>query len=181
MIGLNPDTFGNFILITMFASFTCILLGLAISASVPTVEAANVLGPLFIIIGIIFGGYFLRIGSLPIILEWIPYMSLFQWAYRALMTNEFQGLTFTCVGLDPSQCITTGEEVLKALDFDGHSTSYAVFGLAMLMLAHLSLLYTILDFSGSQFTSLGHSGWKYIAHKDRLENNRKSIDTVVDL
>lgn len=158
---MNYDTFGYFILICLFANFTCILLGLAISAFVPTIEAANALGPPFMIIGIIFGGFYIRVDSLPLILEWIPYISLFQWSYRALITNEFDGLDFTCDSDDKTKCILTGEDVLYTLDFQGHTTSYGVFGLAMLMLVYLVALYLILEFSKFKFIPLGFVGKKY--------------------
>ncbi len=161
---MNFDTFGYFILICLFANFTCILLGLAISAFTPTVEGANALGPSFMIIGIIFGGFYIRVDSLPLILEWIPYISLFQWSYRSLITNEFKGLEFTCNSVDTSKCIMTGEEVLYTLDFQGHSTAYGMFGLGMLMLVYLFGLYLILEFSRFRYIGTGFTGKKYTSH-----------------
>lgn len=67
MVGLNPKTFGQFILICMFEVLCAISLGLAVSAAVPTVEAANAIGPPFMIIGILFGGFYIDINSLPIV------------------------------------------------------------------------------------------------------------------
>ncbi len=161
---MNFDTFGYFILICLFANFTCILLGLAISAFTPTVEGANALGPSFMIIGIIFGGFYIRVDSLPLILEWIPYISLFQWSYRSLITNEFKGLEFTCGSVDTSKCILTGEEVLYTLDFQGHSTAYGMFGLGMLMLVYLFGLYLILELSRFRYIGTGFTGKKYTSH-----------------
>jgi hypothetical protein len=57
IVGLNEKVFGYFILIVMLVALTAIGLGLAISALVPTVEAALALGPPAIIIALLFGGY----------------------------------------------------------------------------------------------------------------------------
>ena len=163
LIEMNADTFGYFILILMMTNFVAIILGLIISACAPTVEAANALGPPFIIIGILFGGFYISVDSLPIILNWIPYISLFQWAFRALATNEFKGLKFECDSVDPTQCIATGDEALAALDYSGHTTSYAIFGLGMLMLVYIAALYLILAFSTYKYCPLGHVGSAYKA------------------
>jgi hypothetical protein len=176
---LNRHTFGYFILIAMFANFTCILLGLAISAFAPNMEAAAAMGPPFVIIGIMFGGFYIRIDSLPIILNWVPFISLFQWTFRGLATNEFQGMTFTCDSTDVSKCMTTGEQVLTTLAFNGHSTSYAMFGLAMLMLCYLAALYFILLFSSGSYTPLGFIGSQFSRYlttmKDKPDTNKSAV------
>ncbi len=162
MIGLNKETFIFFILICLYANFACILLGLAVSAFTPTIEAAHSLGPLLMFMNINFGGFYIRIKSLPLILKWFPYLSIFQWAFRALLTNEVQGLQFTCNNVDTSKCILTGEEVLSTLDFDGHSTSYGIFGLGMLMLVYLLILYLFLELSNIRYINIGYIGNKYV-------------------
>ena len=63
----------------MLISLAGLALGLAISALVPSVEVARALGlPLFVI-GILFGGFYISIGALPIIANWIPYFSIMRW------------------------------------------------------------------------------------------------------
>ena len=62
MVGLNPATFGYALLIMMITSLTAVTLGLAVSSAVPTIEAANAVGPPFMIIGILFGGFYIDIG-----------------------------------------------------------------------------------------------------------------------
>ena len=96
IVGLNPNVFGYFILIVMLTALTAISLGLAISAMVPTVEAALALGPPCIIIALLFGGFYINLSSLPIVANLIPYVSFLRWGFAALCTNEFTGETFTC-------------------------------------------------------------------------------------
>lgn len=63
LVGLNSARFGQFIGIGMLTTCCAVSLGLAVSAAVPTVEAANAVGPPFLIIGILFGGFY--IGTYP--------------------------------------------------------------------------------------------------------------------
>lgn len=55
LVGLNSDRFGEFVGIGMLTTCVAVSLGLAVSAAVPTVEAANGLGPPCLIVGILFG------------------------------------------------------------------------------------------------------------------------------
>lgn len=101
--------------------------------------------------------------GLPIVANWIPYMSIFRWGFEALTINEYQGLTFSCGG-STTGCLTTGEQVLQTLSFGGHTTSYPVFGLGMVLLAFLLGGYLMLYMVRLQFISLGHEGSFFAKH-----------------
>ena len=161
MVGLNPDRFGEFIGISMLVTLVAVSLGLAVSAAVPTVEAANAIGPPLMVIGILFGGFYIDINSLPIVANWIPYMSFLRWSFEAYTINEYKGLVFNCNGAALGACKKTGEEVLYSLSFDGHTTAYPIFGLGMVWLAFLTGAYTILHNTKAKFTPLGWKGGKY--------------------
>lgn len=84
--------------------------------------------------GILFGGFYISVGNLPIVANWIPYFSFLRWGFEALTINEFEGLTFKCnndqsVATGTSGCIKTGEQELQILTFDKRSTDDAIFGL----------------------------------------------------
>jgi len=161
IVGLNSARFGEFIGIGMIETCVAVALGLAVSAAAPSVEAATAIGPLFMVIGILFGGFYIDIGSLPIVANWIPYFSFLRWAFEAYCINEYTGMNFDCKGAAPGACRATGEQVLTLLSFDGHTTSYPVFGLGMVLLAFLSVSYVILDMSKARYTPLGHKGSKF--------------------
>ena len=163
MVGLNPDRFGEFIGISMLVTITAIALGLAVSAAVPTVEAANAVGPPLMVIGILFGGFYIDIDSLPPVANWIPYFSFLRWSFQAYAINEYKGLIFNCVGAAEGACRKTGEEVLISLSFDGHSTAYPVFGMGMVLLAFVAIAYTILHNSKAKYTPMGWKGAKFKA------------------
>lgn len=58
-------------------------------------------------------------------------------------------------------CKSTGEDVLYSLSFNGHTTSYAVFGLGMCLLGFLSVAFIILYASRENYTMIGHKGAKF--------------------
>lgn len=162
MVGLNPHRFGYFILILMLEAITCISLGLAISAFMPTIEASLAFGPPMVIIALLFGGFYINISSLPIVANWIPYMSFLKWAFEALCINEFTGEHFTCKydanGTPIGSCIKTGEQVLTALSFTDETINDACFGLGMVCLGFTVSALVFLHRSKGSFLNLGHVG-----------------------
>lgn len=167
IVGLNPKTFGFFLLILMFETLVATALGLGVSSMANSVEGANAIAPPFLVIGILFGGYYINIKSLPIVANWIPYISLFRWTFQALCINEFKGLTFNCDGYDDESCIKTGEAALATLSFDGRSANWAVFGLAMLLLCYLTGTYFIIENNKQKFLKLNHVGNAIRMHIER--------------
>jgi ABC-type multidrug transport system ATPase subunit len=63
MVGLNENHFIEFALILMLLNLTAAALGLAVSAMSPSVEAANAASTPFMIIAILFGGFYINIKS----------------------------------------------------------------------------------------------------------------------
>ena len=64
MTGLNPYSFGFHILILMYENLCAISIGLLISAMVPNVEVANALGPIVIVVFLLFSGFYSKSGTL---------------------------------------------------------------------------------------------------------------------
>jgi len=170
LIGLNPTTFGYYILIFMMYTLVIVALGLGIGAFAPSVDAASAMSAPFLVIGILFGGFYIQVDEIPIVLNWFPYISPLRWAFEALCINEFQEMTFSCDNTPADQCITTGEEALATISFDGHTTNYAVFGLGMLWIVYLVGTYLLLVMNEMHYLPLGHVGRTFIAkHSDAQE------------
>ena len=161
-MGLNPERFGYFLCILMLEALTCVCLGLAVSALAPNAEVAQNLGPLPLIVSLIFGGFFINLGSLPAAAEWLPYISFLKWVFESLVINEFTGVTFTCELADPTACAATGEEVLKRLTFT-NTLGESVAGLFALMCAFMLLAFTILHYNYTTFIPMGFKGRRYDA------------------
>jgi len=168
MVGLNPDRFGYFILILMLESTVAVSLGLAISALAPNIETALNLGPPMIIIALLFGGFYINIKSLPIVANWIPYMSFLKWTFQALSINEFSGETFNCIGSPDGACLKTGEQVLARLNFQNDTINEACFGLGMVLLGFTISAIFFLDRSKASYITLGHIGRKHANFDKKL-------------
>ena len=41
------------------------------------------------IIGILFAGFYIKIGSLPIVADWVPYFSLFRWSFEVRLSHYY--------------------------------------------------------------------------------------------
>lgn len=121
IVGLGNGDFGNFItflcLLTAIG-FCAIALGMIIASAAPTPDAANAIAPLFVVLMILFGGFYINIESLPDWLQWVQYLSLMRYAFEGLAVNEFTGAKFTCEDVvGDGVCVTDGIEVLDRLSF----------------------------------------------------------------
>jgi len=144
----------------MMEVLSAISMGLCISAVVPNIEVANVIGPIVIVITLLFGGFYINISSLPIVANWVPYASFMKWTYEALCINEFKGENFSCDKGPQGACEKTGDEVLVRLSFTD-TIEEACFGLGMVLLAITSLAILLLHYSKLTYVSLGWTGANY--------------------
>jgi len=150
MIGLNPDPerFLVFIGIMLLLNFISVSLGIAISAGSPSITAANVLGPVILVIFMLFGGFFINLSSIPVYFIWLQYSSFIKYCFIALMRNEFEGLTFTCTSsqlIQPGNIcpVTTGVEALQNYGMD--SSDLTVTSCSLIILG-MALFYRLLGY-----------------------------------
>ena len=98
--GLRTDGFQFFLIfwgLLVVHTLCAIALGLAIAGSVPSVQIGQVVGPLVIVIFLLFAGNVANASSVTWILRWIQYTSLLFYAYQGLISNELSGQTFNGV------------------------------------------------------------------------------------
>lgn len=133
----NPT---RFLLTTLFSTLffqVCIAGGIAISAAVSNAAVALAIGPLVAIIWILFAGYFVNFGNIPIFLKWIIWISPVRYAFESYVWLQFDGVTFTCTDaqrLPDGTCpISTGNQVLQNLQFED-ADLYLNGGILVLML-----------------------------------------------
>ncbi len=104
-------------------------IGFFISAGVKNQETAMIIAPIAMIPLMVFGGFFIQAGSIPVFLDWIKYISPFYYGFPVLVNNELSGLNFTCTAaqLVPSGVVngsivlscpfTTGDAYLSYIGF----------------------------------------------------------------
>lgn len=107
----------TYIGVMMLENFAGIGLGMCLSASFTNVEMAPQLAPAFVILFLMFSGFFLNEDNVPVFLIWFRELSFIRYAFQALCVNEFKGAEFTCDETSTATCID-GDEHLDRLRFD---------------------------------------------------------------
>lgn len=138
MAGLNPAVDRYFIAMGIVALILQVVfsLGYFLSCAAPNVDISLAIAPVIIIPMMMFGGFYVNSGTIPVWLAWIKYVSWFFYGYNALMINQWSGIdNIECEGFQnadnstmatltgeeqaPVQCYTKGSDVLKGeLDID---------------------------------------------------------------
>ncbi|KAJ3140054.1 ATP-binding cassette sub- G member 2 [Irineochytrium annulatum] len=156
MIGLRL-TVPNFLFwvltqwIEMIASMAA---GFMIASAVDSIQLAQVLGPVVGSIFLIYGGVLLNNADLFYLFRGFQYISPANYAFRANMYNEFDGLSFSC---DPSaahQCFTEGNQVLEQYSITEYGKWTSVGSLVALLAGYTTIAYLILRFAGKPKSKL---------------------------
>ncbi|KAJ3101762.1 ATP-binding cassette sub- G member 2 [Phlyctochytrium bullatum] len=132
----------------------CIAVGFLIGAAVPQVSLANVVGPLAGVVFLLYGGLLINNNDLPYFFRGFQYISPVNYAYRANMFNEFQGLALTCSPNPGEPCFRDGSQVLEAYSVTAFSLWGCVAILAALFTGYFTIGYTVLRIAGKPKTKL---------------------------
>lgn len=152
--GLRTDGFQYFIIFwatIMALVYASLCLGLLIAGSVKTVQMGQIVGPMVMVVLLIFAGNLVNSRSITWILRWIQYTSIAFYGYEALIQNELHGQTFTRAG-------TSGDAVLDLYDLNQLpivADSLAVLGLGLILMVagYVAVYYTTKP--GIQLKTLG--------------------------
>eukprot|EP00118_Oscarella_pearsei_P005221 m.23701 g.23701 ORF g.23701 m.23701 type:complete len:697 (+) comp28518_c0_seq2:216-2306(+) len=114
LIGLNEsaEKFFTFFGLCIIIAMVAISLGYTVSAGAPNVSVALAIGPVSFIPFLLFGGFFVRSGTVPVFLEWIQWISWFFYGFETLMINEWTDTTISCEG-GAGACFQNGTAVLN--------------------------------------------------------------------
>jgi ABC-type multidrug transport system permease subunit len=124
-VGLSSNliNFGIFMAMLQSLVICAQALGMIIGSLVPNIHVALIVGPMVTLMFVVFAGNIVNLSNMPPALSWVAYISPCSYAYKALMQNEFRGLSFQCIPLPPDQpqppCFQTGEQVLMFFDVNG--------------------------------------------------------------
>jgi len=148
MVGLNPDAERFFIAagIVLLVVQVVLSLGYFMSCISPNVDIALALAPVLIIPFMLFGGFYLNNGSVPVWLSWLKYLSWFLYGFQALLINQWSDVKdIQCPSNTTLPCLTTGEQVLKQQAFEEDTflrniLMLGVLAVSIRILAYLALL-----------------------------------------
>jgi len=129
--------------------FVGVSLGMLISALIKNVEMAPRVAPAFVILFLMFSGFFLNDESVPVYMVWLKHISFIKYTFQGLCVNEFRGATFEegCAaepdggnGTAAANYCATGDDVLEQLSFDSVELWFVVMVRASLCPAQLPQL-----------------------------------------
>jgi len=140
MAGLNPEPEKFFVSlgIVLLTVQVVLSVGYLLSSITLNVEIALAIGPVVVIPFMLFGGLFVNAGSVPIWLDWLKHLSWILYSFEGLMINQWTGVqNITCPAVPATSqhsvpCISSGEDVLRQLSFDGSSIWFDVLMLLVL-------------------------------------------------
>eukprot|EP00808_Paulinella_micropora_P019942 g58890.t1 len=127
MVGFQQslDKFLQYLLLVVVTAMVSQSIGLCVAAAVTRLEVATAVTPVIIILFMLFAGFYVNVGTLSVVFEWVKWISYIQWSYRGFCQNEFNGLKFTCTEND-NGCYDTGEQILKYLDFEDFDICFSL-------------------------------------------------------
>ena len=149
IVGLNPDVvaFGIFVLLTVIVAIAAVGLGFLIGAMAPNIDAAQAMTPLLMVLMILFGGFYINAGSMPVWIAWLENVSIIKWCFEAYCINEYKGLEFC----DDEFGCQSGEDVLELLNFNRYGVWVPTSILLGLFGAFHLIAYSCLRFSSVQY------------------------------
>ncbi|KAJ2987664.1 ATP-binding cassette sub- G member 2, partial [Globomyces sp. JEL0801] len=119
MVGLRDevDIFLVFIGVLVLHGLVSSSLGAFISVCMPNLTTGMIVGPVVVVVFLLYGGPIVNLALIPIALRWFRYVSLITNSTGALMKNEFIGAKLTC---PPNSlvCFKEGKDVLKQFSLD---------------------------------------------------------------
>eukprot|EP00698_Gefionella_okellyi_P019109 TRINITY_DN580_c0_g2_i1.p1 TRINITY_DN580_c0_g2~~TRINITY_DN580_c0_g2_i1.p1 ORF type:complete len:1354 (-),score=287.08 TRINITY_DN580_c0_g2_i1:518-4579(-) len=121
--GLNPWAIRFFVLMFLLLLHTllCSAIGLFVSALSPNETVAIVVGPMVLILSVLFSGFFVNAATIPVFMAWGQWIDWLRYLFEAAIVNEFAGQVFTCTAaqqLPNGQCpIPNGEAAIALYGF----------------------------------------------------------------
>ncbi|KAI9311577.1 hypothetical protein BX666DRAFT_1996467 [Dichotomocladium elegans] len=121
MIGLNPAlaVFGRFLLVLVLFNLAAAGLCLCFATALKSVAVANLLTSLVMLFSMLFGGFLLNKDHIPWFLNWLKYLSFFNYGYEALIVNELKDITLRDKSIADIQI--PGPIILARFGFNGQA------------------------------------------------------------
>ncbi|GJD12434.1 ABC transporter G family member 22 [Galdieria sulphuraria] len=117
MVGLHAtarDFFLSYVIVYL-TILTAEGLASAVASSAPNPQVASAITPAFIVVSLLFGGFFLSSGQIPNYFIWLKYLSFFYYSYGSLLQVQFEDWRFYNAASCPADGVCTGSAVLQKL------------------------------------------------------------------
>jgi ABC-type multidrug transport system permease subunit len=96
-VGLPSEwyIYGTFLSLVMLMACCVSSAGLLLGALFP-LQAALVVLPCLLLVSLLFAGFYVNPDNIPVWVDWVKYISLFFYAYEAVIQNQFSNLPLYC-------------------------------------------------------------------------------------
>ncbi|KAJ2776658.1 hypothetical protein GGI15_004782 [Coemansia interrupta] len=125
---------------------------LLVGSAVKSVEFGFVIAPFVLTIWLLFGGLFANPHTITPVLRWIRWVNPFQYAFSALVQNEFKSLEFVCKAGE--LCYNNGAEVIAAYSVG----RFTIWQDALLTLM-ITFVYIVLGYALLRWTAKPKTIW----------------------
>jgi len=164
----EASNFLTFVGVIVVINMCAVAWGMLVSSMANSVQQGGAIAPLFIIVFLLFGGFYINTDNIPSAITWVQEISMFKWGFKAMTKNEYTNLVFvnaegtpcTQVALanlssGPQACAyVDGTQVLELLNFAGGSISECVLYLAIITASVHALAYCCLVSKQTKFAPL---------------------------
>mmetsp|Transcript_31320 Transcript_31320/g.43582 ORF Transcript_31320/g.43582 Transcript_31320/m.43582 type:complete len:264 (+) Transcript_31320:38-829(+) len=154
---LNPSagTFLQYWILLMLAIELSTSLGLFVSAAEPNIRKALVYLTIGLLASMLFAGFFIRTGNIPIWIRWMQWLSYFKYMLGAHLTTVFaDNIAFDCAGSDSGFNVCdasddgaagqiSGSDVLEQSDIQNIPLAYILVMLCLTIGVRIGTYYTL--------------------------------------
>ncbi|XP_046994426.1 protein white-like [Schistocerca americana] len=147
MVGLNPEPSRFVIAMVIAALVTGVTtsFGYLLSCLSPSTAVAMSMGAPAIFPFLLYGGFFINVGSVPRALDWFTWLSWFRFGNEAMFINQWAGVQhIDCSGAVNDTCPSSGHIVLEMFDFNEGDFMCDMIGLVCLLVSFRLLAVLIL-------------------------------------
>ncbi|KAH9253376.1 hypothetical protein BASA81_008727 [Batrachochytrium salamandrivorans] len=143
---LSADAFFQTLCICWLGYLTALSIGLFVGAYANSLIAAQTMAMPFMLIFILFSGFYANTEVIPVWLSWIQWISPIKYMFAAMLQIQFTGVVFTCTAEEQAAnaCIRTGEDFMQRLGVQDDSFGRSCGVLVGMICAMHILAYTSL-------------------------------------
>ncbi|XP_069162070.1 protein white [Procambarus clarkii] len=149
MVGLRADVenFFTTMLIMVLVANVAISYGYMISCMAKNYQTALVLSTPLTFPLLLFGGFYMKPGTVPVYLDWMSYLSWFQYSYEALSINQWKNTMFCTNETISGNCSSEfeiGSDIIATLGFDEKHFGMDIGALCALFVGYRFLAFLLL-------------------------------------